>query len=501
MLLIFKIPEKSFLKIAEDNNISVIKGKQAMKKKAACIIFIIVILVYLAGYIFFRDRFFFHTFINGADCSMKTVSEVMEEIEKETDCTKVKIQFRDGETFCIYGQAFDYKCPSEEIVSSLLNEQDKWCWPASVLYGNDHIFPGSYSFNKEKLSKILMMSSRLDEKNMVKPENAHISFSEKDKMFVIVPETEGTAINIKTFWETLCDSLANKREPLSHKDIVVDILKEGLYETAEIKKDSASLNKKTDELNGLTSGSITYRLPDSGTMTLDRSVCRNWLVYEDGEYSYDEDLWYENAGLYVDELAQRANTVWKERVFDSTEHGEITVPGGTYGYSVDIEEETDAILDTIGSGQDEEREPIYASEEDEEYEVNSGIGDTYIEVSIDDQHLWFYKDGKLVLDTDIVTGNRGNHDTPTGVYRILYTQRNATLKGRIMSNGEPEYVTKVSYWMPFYDGCGFHDANWRRSFGGSIYRWNGSHGCVNMPPAKAAELHDYVQAGTIAVIY
>ena len=357
------------------------------------------------------------------------------------------------------------------------------------------------SFNKEKLSKILMMSSRLDEKNMVKPENAHISFSEKDKMFVIVPETEGTAINIKTFWETLCDSLANKREPLSHKDIVVDILKEGLYETAEIKKDSASLNKKTDELNGLTSGSITYRLPDSGTMTLDRSVCRNWLVYEDGEYSYDEDLWYENAGLYVDELAQRANTVWKERVFDSTEHGEITVPGGTYGYSVDIEEETDAILDTIGSGQDEEREPIYASEEDEEYEVNSGIGDTYIEVSIDDQHLWFYKDGKLVLDTDIVTGNRGNHDTPTGVYRILYTQRNATLKGRIMSNGEPEYVTKVSYWMPFYDGCGFHDANWRRSFGGSIYRWNGSHGCVNMPPAKAAELHDYVQAGTIAVIY
>ena len=70
-----------------------------------------------------------------------------------------------------------------------------------------------------------------------------------------------------------------------------------------------------------------------------------------------------------------------------------------------------------------------------------------------------------------------------------------------MSNGEPEYESPVSYWMPFYDGCGFHDATWRGSFGGSIYTYNGSHGCVNMPYSAAQELFEYVDGGTVVVIY
>ena len=37
-----------------------------------------------------------------------------------------------------------------------------------------------------------------------------------------------------------------------------------------------------------------------------------------------------------------------------------------------------------------------------------------------------------------------------------------------------------------------HDADWRSSFGGEIYKTNGSHGCINLPPAKAAVLYDHV---------
>ena len=46
-----------------------------------------------------------------------------------------------------------------------------------------------------------------------------------------------------------------------------------------------------------------------------------------------------------------------------------------------------------------------------------------------------------------------------------------------------------------------HDAGWRSAFGGSIYLSSGSHGCVNMPRAKAEELFDILPVGTPVIVY
>ena len=103
------------------------------------------------------------------------------------------------------------------------------------------------------------------------------------------------------------------------------------------------------------------------------------------------------------------------------------------------------------------------------------IGNTYVEISLSGQHIWFYKDGKLIIDSDVVTGNvSAGHTTPPGVFRLNYKERNAVLKGE-------DYETPVSYWMPFNGGIGLHDATWRTEFGGDIYLTSGSHGCVNAP--------------------
>ena len=56
--------------------------------------------------------------------------------------------------------------------------------------------------------------------------------------------------------------------------------------------------------------------------------------------------------------------------------------------------------------------------------------------------------------------------------------------------------------MPFYENLvAFHDADWRYSFGGEIYLTNGSHGCVNLPPAAAAELFQITQVGDPVVVH
>ncbi len=100
-----------------------------------------------------------------------------------------------------------------------------------------------------------------------------------------------------------------------------------------------------------------------------------------------------------------------------------------------------------------------------------------------------------MLETDCVTGNSARgFDTPAGVYGITYKQRDATL------NGE-NYSTPVSYWMPFNKNIGLHDAGWRSSFGGELYKTSGSHGCVNLPPEAAKRIYEVIQTGTPVICY
>ena len=73
-------------------------------------------------------------------------------------------------------------------------------------------------------------------------------------------------------------------------------------------------------------------------------------------------------------------------------------------------------------------------------------------------------------------------------------QRNRTLRG-------PGYASFVYYWMAVNGNIGLHDATWRRRFGGDEYKYNGSHGCVNMPKSKAGELYNMVEVGTPVVMF
>ena len=116
---------------------------------------------------------------------------------------------------------------------------------------------------------------------------------------------------------------------------------------------------------------------------------------------------------------------------------------------------------------------------------------TYIIISISNQWLTYYNMGKVALETPVVTGNYGN--TPYGTFYVNNKARGVTLKG---PEDDP-YESFVYYWMPFISSThGMHDATWRWSFGGDIYTYDPSHGCVNMPLDKARDLYYMVEIGT-----
>ena len=109
--------------------------------------------------------------------------------------------------------------------------------------------------------------------------------------------------------------------------------------------------------------------------------------------------------------------------------------------------------------------------------------------------MYFYYQGELFLETDFVSGDVATgHATPEGIFAVTYKQKNRVLRG-------PDYESFVYYWMPFYGGYGMHDATWRRTFGGSIYLNNGSHGCVNLPKKIAAKIYDCVETGFPVICY
>ncbi|MEE1056183.1 MAG: L,D-transpeptidase family protein [Acutalibacteraceae bacterium] len=125
------------------------------------------------------------------------------------------------------------------------------------------------------------------------------------------------------------------------------------------------------------------------------------------------------------------------------------------------------------------------------------VGSTYIEIDLDLQHMWYFEDNKLMVSTPIVTGMKYSMDTSTGLYDIYNKESPARLVGET-------WDTDVNYWMAVtYDGQGIHDSTWRYDYeyGGNTYTYDGSHGCINTPYDKVAEMYELVDIGTPVVIY
>jgi hypothetical protein len=251
------------------------------------------------------------------------------------------------------------------------------------------------------------------------------------------------------------------------------------------------MNDTLWKLNCYVGATITYQFGDE-TKVLDKDTINTWLSVDE---NYNIDLSVEGVASYVNNLASEYNTVGTERTFNSSASGApVTVSGGDYGWEIDVSQETDALYNSILAGVPETREPIYKRTAGSRGE-NNDFPNTYVEVSIEAQHLWYYKDGQLILSSDVVTGNplQGN-GTHTGVFRLKYKQKDATLVGE-------DYETPVSYWMPFNGGEGLHDAPWRGVFGGKIYMGGGSHGCVNCPVDTARTLFENLQSGDPVIVY
>ena len=237
--------------------------------------------------------------------------------------------------------------------------------------------------------------------------------------------------------------------------------------------------------------SITY-LFGNKTEVLSNSKLQSWVKVKGKKRIINEEKIQE----YVSKLSLKYDTYGKSRIFHTTDGKEITINQGKYGYQIDQEKEKQQIIADIKNKVSIQKEPIYKFQGIERNGEDDSNGN-YIEISLQKQHLWFYKKGTLVTETDIVSGLPTNdRETCTGIWQIPYKASPYTLKSE-----EYDYQIKVTYWMSFVCGQGLHDASWRTNFGGEIYKVDGSHGYINLPQEQAKTIYENVEQGYPVIIY
>ena len=328
----------------------------------------------------------------------------------------------------------------------------------------------------------------MEKENVTAPKSTYIKAG--DSQFEIVPEVLGNTVKKKALIKLI-------GEDLSTGITKIDLEKENLYKLPKYYAKDKVVTDALAKANKYAGGTITYDF-DYTTETLDYETSKDWVkISKDFKVTLDES----KVGDYIEKLGSKYNTMGSSRPFTTAYGSKINVYGGDYGWKIYFDKEKTKLIKEIKSGKDVEREPVYSYKAKCRKSAKDDIGDSYVEVSISNQEVWLYINGECKVNSSVVTGDptRG-HQTYTGVYAITYKQKDATLTGPNAGGGS--YSSHVNFWMPFNGGQGLHDADsWRSSYGGSIYRGSGSHGCVNCPYSTAATLYKYVDAGFPVIVY
>lgn len=443
---------------------------------------LILMIGYLITSMYYRSHFYSHTKINGVSTSGMTVKEAEEAISSQVKTYTLTIKGRNAVTDTIYGNKIDLHTEFDNALENAMKEQNGFAWPVSLLKSHSIKVKAMLKFDEVALNKQIKKLNCLKKDNNIKPENAHISTYGKNG-YEIVPAEQGSMVDK----QKLQDAVNNAVNSLSAS---LDLDKAGCYKEAEKDSKDAGLDKTVEELNKIAGARITYQF-GSDTEVLDGNKISEWLSVDDnGKVKLDTKAIKE----YVDYIGRTYNSFGRVRTFTTSYHKVIKVKGGDYGWWLDRVKETAELTDLIQNGkQQENREPAYFQTA-QQYGKDD-IGTTYVEVNLSAQHLFFYKEGKLMLQTDFVSGNVSQEfGTPVGTYPIQYKESDATLVGET-------YTTPVKYWMPFNHNIGLHDANWRDEFGKDIFLTRGSHGCINMPPKMAEKLFANVKRGIPVVVY
>lgn len=439
--------------------------------------------VYMGLSIFFINHFTFGTYINGIEVSGCNIEDVKKELANKVNNYSLVLDERDNEKETINSSDINLQYVEDGKVEDILKKQNPFGWIATLIGKDEYEVKSEIKYDSAKLQEVINNLKCINNTNVIKPVNASIKY-DGDK-FVIVDEVLGNVIDKEKVQEVISQAITEGEEKIS-------LDKKDCYINPTYTKNSKKLKESLDTANKYIKTKVIYDFKGEST-TLDKEVINTWITLDDECNVSISDTAIRN---YVDKLSSKFNTYGNSRKFKTSNGNTLTISKGDYGWIVNKSKEISELKELVTEGQTTTKEPNF-SQKAAVYSDTNDYGNTYVEINLATQHLWLYKNGNKILETDIVSGSMLDPSTvtPDGIYYVKYKERNATLKGE-------GYEQPVAYWMPFNGGIGMHDADsWRDKYGGDIYLTNGSHGCVNMPLGMVAQVYDNINAGTPVICY
>ncbi|MDO4647292.1 MAG: peptidoglycan binding domain-containing protein [Eubacteriales bacterium] len=426
------------------------------------------------GHQFINSHFPPNTYLNGFEAGLLTTEEAQEIIEKSVSEQTFSVIWEDETEEEIPMTSFSWTVKTAPSLQEL-------CKTESL----------SYWFSERDKMKVLATAYQLDpdekelkealsELNCVKgigteePTEAHIART--DNRYKIVESVVGTRVDADALFKEVNAALTRGVRSVRLAEVQC-------YAKADIDSSDEHLQYLLAKAEEMEACSIQLDL--SGVSeTIDWSIFGSWMTMDDqGEFTLDEDA----LRTYVKSLAEQYDTYGKERQFITAQGNTITVGGGKldcYGFTMDTEATTDAILDLLDKKESGDVSAVW-TQSGATHGLLNDFGDAYIEVSIQDQTMWYIRSGEILLSTKVVTGmETEERRTPTGVYMILDKKKNHTMRGSY-GTAYCNFLIAISH-----DGICIHDSPWRSNYGGDIYISSGSHGCINTPYSAMQSLYE-----------
>ena len=461
-----------------------------------CIVAAVVAVAGLFGYTYMADH---NTLgrkisVSGLDVSRLTAEQAEEKIISSFENRTVVFQENDQQVYSTTLKNLGYSLNKDALLEKL-NKLQKQREENRKLFPKEENVDLEYQIKQdEEQEKQALNLSNFGDKERKASIDASISYDKEKKEFILTKQKQGNEIDEDKLLTTVDTTLDAAFDTAFLGDAITVPVNKHVY-VSPLVTATEDMQNKVDNLNAQLAKyrktTVTYTF-GSETVVLDSDTIDSWLKAEGETLSVDEEA----VKTYISDLANKYNTIYVPRAFHTSTGTDITIEGNEYGYRIDQDGELAQLLEDLKNGTAVTRDPIYSKTG---YQRNGtdDLAGSYIEVSLDAQHLWLYKDGNLVTETDIVSGKPvKGRETYRGAWPIAYKASPYNL-----TSAEYGYNVKVNYWMPFVYGQGLHDATWQSSFGGNRYKTNGSHGCINLPKDQAATIYNTIDAGYPIIIY
>lgn len=444
--------------------------------------------VYLIGASYFSQRFVPNTTFDGRDFSFMEPVAVAEAMTEDTQNRAITIKEIDGEEVIYLNKELNYVKSATAPEKGWIEGKTSWLWPLYLFKSNELNGTVNVSYDKDKLEEVIDNLDAMNPDNIRKPSDAYLG--RKGDIYEIVPEDMGTEIIRDRLEDVLLKGIDENQSE-------INLVESDCYTKPKVYSDDPKLTETFEK----------YKSINFQKITLDMTGATETLETPDIlEFHDDKGPSKEKIEEYVRDLQLKYDTYEEPRSFVNAYGTEITVGTGadTYGFLLNVDETVEKLYKLIKDKKSEDTTPVWDAEGWTRLENGSDIGGTYIEVCLNDQRLWAYRDGELVLSTDVVSGTLNKYDTPRGVFAILIKETDTHLKGEVkLPDGKKEkWDSFVNFWMALnWAGVGLHNAPWRSAFGGGIYYTNGSHGCINMDYASAQYLYENYPYGTPVIVW